>query len=91
MKVTQQLHEKVAEVSQLKEQCNELQLRLAESNSERERGEDIKRKFADVEQASNERKTKNCQLKAELTNAANRNRLLQDQVGKHVGAFHYKE
>ena len=91
MKVMQQLHEKVAEVSQLKEQCNELQLRLAESISERERGEDIKRKFADVEQASNERKMKNCQLKAELKNAANRNRLLQDQVGIHVGAFHYKE
>lgn len=80
-KYMQQLHEKSAELSQLKEQCNQLQLRLAESISERERGEDIKRKFAEVEQDRNERKMENCQLKAELKSASNSISLLQDQVG----------
>lgn len=81
MKIMQQLPEKTMEVSQLKEQCNELQLRLAESISEKERGEDIKRKFVEVEQECNERKMENYQLKAELKSADNSNSLLQDQVG----------
>lgn len=84
MKIIQQLPEKTAEVSKLKEQCNELQLRLAESISERERGEDIKQKFAEVERECNERKMENCQLKAELKSAGNSNSLLQDQVGVYM-------
>lgn len=84
IKVIQQLPEKTAEVSQLKEQCNDLQLRLTESISERERGEDIKQKFVEVEQECNERKMENCQLKAELKSAGSSNILLQDQVGVYV-------
>ena len=80
MKVLQQLSEKAAEVSQFKEQCNKLQLSLAENISEGKRGEDIKQKLIEVKQECNERKMELCQLKVELKNVGNSNSLLQDQV-----------
>ena len=66
-----------------------MQLRLAESISERERGEAVKQKFIEVEQECNERKMENCQLKAELKSASNSNSLLQDQVGVYIIVRHW--
>ena len=72
--VRRQLTEQTAEVSKLKEQCSELQLRLSQSSSDKEE------KFTAIEQECSDRKMEIHLLQADMRSVNSNNELLQNQV-----------
>lgn len=87
MKIEKEVTEKNAEEDRLKEQCKELQLKLMENSSEKERTEYIKQKLNAVEHECQKREMEACQLQVELEAAAVANTSLQNQVSVNI---HYQ-
>lgn len=87
VKLEQQLSERTTEEFRFKEQCCELQLRVAENASEREYVEAVRQKLVTAEQESKELKVEVCQMQVELKSASSSISSLQQQVSTSQGSI----
>ena len=84
-KLEQQLSERTTGERRFKEQCHELQLRVAENANEIQNAKEVRQKLVNAEQESKELKVEVFQLQVELKSASSSNSSLQQQVSTSSG------
>lgn len=87
-KLKQQLSESTTGERRFKEQCDELQLRVAENANEIQSVEEVRQRLVNAEQESKELKVEVCQLQVELKSASSSNNSLQQEVSTSLGLLH---